>query len=104
MGATYELSPDRTWIRCLRCGRTSHHPGDVENLYCGACGHHGRADPLDLTPNEAKLLRLVEAGERPALADFPSATFRVYDGLRRRGLVGSSGATDLGRKAIARLG
>lgn len=24
-------------ITCPRCGMTSYHPGDVENLYCGNC-------------------------------------------------------------------
>lgn len=31
------LNPSRTWIYCLRCDRTSHHPDDVLNRYCGYC-------------------------------------------------------------------
>jgi len=27
-----------TVIRCLICGRTSHHPEDLTNKYCGKCG------------------------------------------------------------------
>ena len=37
---TYEIAPDRQSIKCLRCGRTSYSLGDVEHLYCGACGYH----------------------------------------------------------------
>lgn len=29
---------DNQWvITCLRCGRTSYHPQDVQQRYCGAC-------------------------------------------------------------------
>ena len=24
-------------IRCLECGRTSYHPGDIQEKYCGNC-------------------------------------------------------------------
>jgi len=36
---TYEIVTDEkgTRIRCLICGRTSWHPEDVRNRYCGAC-------------------------------------------------------------------
>jgi len=34
---TYELVKDGRAIACRICGLTSHHPGDVENLYCGNC-------------------------------------------------------------------
>lgn len=27
----------RQSITCLRCGMTSHHPGDVDHLYCANC-------------------------------------------------------------------
>lgn len=27
-------------ITCPGCGRTSHHPKDIEQRYCGACGYH----------------------------------------------------------------
>jgi ribosomal protein L37E len=36
-GATYHITDDATAILCLRCGRTSYHPDDVANLYCGNC-------------------------------------------------------------------
>lgn len=32
---TYDIGPD--WIRCRRCGRTSHAPKDVSEKYCGHC-------------------------------------------------------------------
>ena len=25
---------DEPWIQCLKCGRKSYHPKDIENLYC----------------------------------------------------------------------
>lgn len=28
---------DQPSITCPRCGRTSYHPGDIENSYCGYC-------------------------------------------------------------------
>lgn len=36
---TYELVEvkGQRGIRCLICGKTSHHPEDVTNLYCGGC-------------------------------------------------------------------
>lgn len=34
---TYELVASGRAIRCLMCGRTSHHPDDVRFRYCGAC-------------------------------------------------------------------
>lgn len=35
---TYEIAPDRSWIKCLQCGSTSHSRDDIENRYCGVCG------------------------------------------------------------------
>jgi hypothetical protein len=34
---TYERDPRGGWIKCLRCGFTSHHPKDVSEKYCGHC-------------------------------------------------------------------
>jgi hypothetical protein len=34
---TYRLAPDGQSITCLVCGRTSHHPRDVAERYCGHC-------------------------------------------------------------------
>jgi ribosomal protein L37E len=49
---TYELilNPDGTLvtaIKCLRCGLVSHHPRDMEELYCGHCHqfHVREAEP-----------------------------------------------------------
>jgi len=36
---TYELDPRGGWIKCLKCGRTSHHPEDVSEKYCVSCHH-----------------------------------------------------------------
>jgi hypothetical protein len=27
-------------ITCPKCGRTSYHPNDIAERYCGACGYH----------------------------------------------------------------
>jgi hypothetical protein len=34
---SYEVVDDGRGIHCLRCGRTSYHPADVRERYCGAC-------------------------------------------------------------------
>jgi hypothetical protein len=41
---TYEISPDGKSIKCLRCWRTSFHPEDVRNKFCGYC-HRFHEDP-----------------------------------------------------------
>ncbi len=41
----FSISPDRKSITCHVCGRTSYHPEDVRNEYCGNCHvfHRDRA-------------------------------------------------------------
>lgn len=34
---TFTISPEGNSITCKRCNRTSYHPKDVENHYCGYC-------------------------------------------------------------------
>lgn len=34
---SYKIADDGKSITCLRCEMTSHHPGDIEYLYCGHC-------------------------------------------------------------------
>jgi hypothetical protein len=34
---TYQIGPSGKTILCLTCGKISHHPMDVANLYCGHC-------------------------------------------------------------------
>lgn len=34
---TYRISPSGKSILCLTCGKISHHPKDIANLYCGHC-------------------------------------------------------------------
>lgn len=34
---TVHATPDGVSITCQACGMTSHHPDDVDNLYCGHC-------------------------------------------------------------------
>jgi ribosomal protein S27AE len=36
-GRSYRISDDGKAITCRRCGRTSYHPEDVRQVYCGAC-------------------------------------------------------------------
>jgi len=40
---TYVIGGYGRNITCLECGRTSWHPQDIENLYCGGC-HEFHAD------------------------------------------------------------
>jgi hypothetical protein len=48
---------------CPRCGRTSHHPDDVRERYCGAC--HEFTD--DVAFDEAvRVLRILDAADWPA--------------------------------------
>lgn len=34
---TYEIADDGRAIKCLKCNRTSWHPEDVKQRYCGHC-------------------------------------------------------------------
>lgn len=34
---SYSIAPDGGSITCHVCGKTSYHPKDVENKYCGKC-------------------------------------------------------------------
>lgn len=34
---SYEVAEDKSWIKCLNCGKTSYNTMDVEHLYCGHC-------------------------------------------------------------------
>lgn len=34
---TFALDPAGKWIKCLLCGRTSHHRVDVVKKYCSHC-------------------------------------------------------------------
>lgn len=36
-GAIAAADAKPTAIKCLECGRTSHHPKDIAELYCGNC-------------------------------------------------------------------
>ncbi len=37
---TFKISEDGKSITCLRCNRTSRHPEDVRQHYCGCCHAH----------------------------------------------------------------
>ena len=37
MSDTYQLVDGERAIRCLKCGTTSHNPGDIRDRYCGFC-------------------------------------------------------------------
>ena len=41
----YSVAPDGLSITCHVCGRTSHHPKDVMERYCGYC-HVFHSDPV----------------------------------------------------------
>lgn len=33
----YEVAEDESWIKCLKCGKTSYHSMDIAHKYCGVC-------------------------------------------------------------------
>lgn len=37
MKPTFTIAPDGQSITCHKCGKTSHHPEDVKQAYCGSC-------------------------------------------------------------------
>jgi hypothetical protein len=43
--AAAEVAADAGGFTCPRCGRTSHHPDDVREGYCGACHDWTGAQP-----------------------------------------------------------
>lgn len=53
-----------TSIACPRCGRTSHHPTDVAEGYCGAC-HDWTGAPKGTDPTARTHDRLLVAGHCP---------------------------------------
>ena len=56
------LAPDGTaGITCLVCGRTSYHPRDISERYCGAChAFHDMRDSIALNNAAACITRAVE--------------------------------------------
>ena len=34
---SYEVAEDKSWIKCMKCGKTSYNTMDVKHLYCGSC-------------------------------------------------------------------
>lgn len=46
----YSIAPDGKSITCRTCGTTSHHPKDIEQLYCGCC-HTFHKDSDEAGPN-----------------------------------------------------
>ncbi len=76
---TFTISEDGKTITCKRCRKTSHHPEDVKNHYCGFCHvwHDDIWPParrwwLDhpepeesRTPREASLSRLLRDLKKP---------------------------------------
>jgi len=84
---TYEIAPGYTWIRCLRCGATSHNSDDIGRLWCGRCNvfHEGErpdwwraagfAPPPDLLESVAD--RLTQGATQDGW------TFRLLQLMRR---------------------
>lgn len=60
---TYTLAPQGTWIKCLRCKRTSYNRKDVEQRYCGCCKAHHDDIPK---PFRAAWLKKLDIGSVPS--------------------------------------
>lgn len=68
-GTTYIVSPDRETITCLICRRTSHHPMDVSERYCGNChvfhlqvqGMHKEGILGDFLHHQPELVKRIQA-------------------------------------------
>jgi hypothetical protein len=65
---------DEPSFTCPRCGRTSHHPDDARNGYCGACHDWtGQREPVDVWRVERNVCGWCsEAIQSTAMAIFPS--------------------------------
>jgi hypothetical protein len=63
----YTIAEDGKSITCHACGKTSHHPQDVERRYCGHCGRFHddhAADALEVERVVEKIKPLL-AGRSP---------------------------------------
>lgn len=61
--AKYLISEDGKSITCFKCGRTSHHPHDVKEKFCGYCSvFHGEERWVDcnVVPDKKKVLEWFE--------------------------------------------
>lgn len=58
------MTDSRTSITCPRCGRTSHHPKDVEEGYCGNCHDwtSQRQKPVDMGRSEDNTTSVLGVG------------------------------------------
>jgi len=78
---------------CPECGRTSSHPEDVANSYCGACKTFwhtldcpGCGNQMWVSEDDEARARL--GAERRAFSDYPDAEFvavcnECWEGMRR---------------------
>ena len=68
----YTISPDGKSITCHNCGKTSSHPKDVSQHYCGNChAYHGdgdgsESDPVAVAALVARMM-VILAGHPPAI-------------------------------------
>ncbi len=60
---TYTLAPQGTWIKCLRCKKTSFNRKDVDKRYCGHCKIFHDDIPK---PFRAAWLRKLDIGSVPS--------------------------------------
>lgn len=67
---TYRIDPAGPSITCLACGMTSHHPGDVENLYCGNCHVFHAGSRFDMPPGANDVLPTRDAGHGEPEPDY----------------------------------
>lgn len=77
---TESIGPDGPSITCPKCGKTSYHPKDVEEKYCGNC-HEFQSAMAVLSPGECVELpepnNLVDAIEN-ALREASFLCFGVH--------------------------
>lgn len=100
---TYEIVAGGEAIRCLKCGRVSFSPGDIEHLYCGMCGYHvpTGTERYYLSEPMYLLLNALRRGERdPQLKEGPVFTDTLRRALEKRRYIGP-GPTVTGRGFLA---
>jgi len=73
--STFTIAPDNKSITCHKCGRTSHHPKDIQFHYCGNCNLWHDGPNLQNADNEKAVLELTKAIGQLARRVMPAGYF-----------------------------